>query len=154
VIAVVQRVGEASVTVEAEGYRAAIGRGLCVLLAVEHGDDEKTAAWMGNKLAHLRIFGDEQGRMNRSVRDVGGEILLISQFTLAGDCTRGHRPSFEKAAEPAVGQRLYEAVGRCLADEFEVPVKTGIFGAMMLVGLVNEGPVTVIVQRKPAATGG
>ena len=141
-------------SVEADGYDAAIGKGLCVLLAVERGDDDKVVAWMARKLARLRIFGDEQGKMNRSVLDVEGEILLISQFTLAGDCTRGHRPSFEKAADPEVGQRLYEAVGRCLADEFGVPVKTGVFGAMMRVGLVNEGPVTVIVQRRPAADSG
>ena len=125
-----------------------------MLLAVERGDDEKVVAWMARKLAHLRIFGDERGKMNRSVRDVGGEVLLVSQFTLAGDCTRGHRPSFERAAEPEAGQRLYEAVGRCLGDEFGVPVRTGVFGAMMRVGLVNEGPVTVIIQRRAADRNG
>lgn len=140
-------------TVEADGYRAGIGRGLCVLLAVERGDDDAGARWMASKLAHLRIFGDEQGKMNRSVQDVGGAVLLISQFTLAGDCTRGHRPSFEKAAEPDLGRSLYEAVGRHLVDEFGVPVETGVFGAMMRVGLVNEGPVTVIVRPRSAETG-
>ncbi len=151
-IAVVQRVREASVSVEAEGYDARIGRGLCVLLAVEGGDTEQPADWMANKLARLRIFADEQGRMNRSVLDVGGEVLLISQFTLAGDCTRGHRPSFDNAAEPQLGRRLYERVAQRLAGESGVVVKTGVFGAMMQVSLVTDGPVTVIVQRRPAET--
>jgi D-tyrosyl-tRNA(Tyr) deacylase len=153
VIAVVQRVREASVTVEADGYRAAIGRGLCVLLAVEAGDTERPADWMANKLARLRIFADEQGRMNRSVLDAGGQVLLISQFTLAGDCTRGHRPSFDNAAEPTLGRRLYERVGQRLSSEHGVTVRTGVFGAMMQVSLVNDGPVTVIVQRREAETG-
>jgi D-tyrosyl-tRNA(Tyr) deacylase len=152
VIAVVQRVREASVTVEEDGYRAAIGRGLCVLLAVEAGDTEQPADWMANKLARLRIFADEQGRMNRSILDIGGEVLLISQFTLAGDCTRGHRPSFDNAAEPQLGRRLYERVAEHLASEHEVAVKTGVFGAMMQVSLINDGPVTVIVQRRAPET--
>ena len=146
-IAVVQRVREASVTVEADGYRAAIGRGLCVLLAVERGDDEAAAEWIARKLANLRIFPDEHHNMNRSVQDIGGEILLISQFTLAGDCARGNRPSFDAAAEPEAGRALYERVGQQLRAEHGLPVACGIFGAMMLVGLVNEGPVTVIVRR-------
>jgi D-tyrosyl-tRNA(Tyr) deacylase len=152
VIAVVQRVREASVTVEEDGYRAAIGRGLCVLLAVEAGDTEQPADWMANKLARLRIFADEQGRMNRSILDIGGEVLLISQFTLAGDCTRGHRPSFDNAAEPQLGRRLYERVAEHLASEHEVAVRTGVFGAMMQVSLINDGPVTVIVQRRAPET--
>jgi D-tyrosyl-tRNA(Tyr) deacylase len=147
VIAVVQRVREASVSVEEDGYSAVIGQGLCVLLAVEGGDTEQPADWMANKLARLRIFADEQGRMNRSVLDVGGEVLLISQFTLAGDCARGHRPSFEGAAEPQLGRELYERVAERLAAEHGVVVKTGVFGAMMQVSLVNDGPVTVIVHR-------
>ncbi|MHC4963988.1 MAG: D-aminoacyl-tRNA deacylase [Planctomycetota bacterium] len=151
-IAVVQRVREASVTVEEDGYRAAIGRGLCVLLAVEAGDTEQPADWMANKLARLRIFADEQGRMNRSILDIGGEVLLISQFTLAGDCTRGHRPSFDNAAEPQLGRRLYERVAEHLASEHEVAVRTGVFGAMMQVSLINDGPVTVIVQRRAPET--
>jgi D-tyrosyl-tRNA(Tyr) deacylase len=155
-IAVVQRVREASVSVEAEGYDARIGPGLCVLLAVERGDTEQPADWMANKLARLRIFADGQGRMNRSVLDTGGEVLLISQFTLAGDCSRGHRPSFDNAAEPRLGRHLYERVARRLAEEPGITVKTGIFGAMMQVSLVNDGPVTVILQRRdpPAAASG
>ena len=146
-IVVVQRVREASVTVEAEGVSAGIGPGLCVLLAVERGDTEAPADWMARKLAHLRIFADERSRMNRSVKDIGGEVLLISQFTLAGDCARGHRPSFDNAAEPELGRRLYERVAEQLQSRHGVPVKTGVFGAMMQVGLVNDGPVTVIIQR-------
>jgi D-tyrosyl-tRNA(Tyr) deacylase len=152
-IAVVQRVSEASVTVESDGYRETIGRGLCVLLAVERGDTEPVVEWMANKLANLRIFADEAGKMNRSALDVGGAVLLISQFTLAGDCTRGHRPSFERAADPDLGRRLYEQVAERLAAEFGVAVRTGIFGAKMQVSLVNDGPVTVILHRKPAETG-
>ena len=148
-IAVVQRVTRASVTVEAEGYCAAIGPGLCVLLGVVEGDTEKEADWMAGKLAHLRIFRDDRNKMNRSVQDITGQVLLVSQFTLAGDCRKGNRPSFVAAADPELGNRLYERVAHQLATEHEVPVATGVFGAMMEVSLVNDGPVTVIVQRGP-----
>jgi D-tyrosyl-tRNA(Tyr) deacylase len=147
-IAVVQRVSQASVAVDAEAYHAAIGPGLCVLLGVEAGDDESDAAWMAGKLARLRIFADDQQKMNRSVQDVGGAVLLISQFTLAGDCSRGNRPSFVAAAEPVTGRRLYELVARLLQDEHAISVKTGVFGAMMQVALVNDGPVTVILRSR------
>ncbi len=146
-IAVVQRVREASVTVEAEGYRADIGPGLCVLLAVERGDDEASADWMAKKLANLRILPDEARHMNRSVLETGGAVLLVSQFTLAGDCSRGNRPSFDAAAEPEAGRALYQRVGARLRDEHSLQVEFGIFGAMMQVALVNDGPVTVIVRR-------
>ncbi len=152
-IAVVQRVREASVTVPAEGYRAAIGRGLCVLLAVERSDGEGEADWMARKLAHLRIFPDEEGRMNRSVLDVGGELLLVSQFTLAGDASRGHRPSFDDAAEPETGRRLYGRVAECLRSAHGLGVQTGVFGAMMELGVVNDGPVTIILRRVPCGMG-
>jgi D-aminoacyl-tRNA deacylase len=145
-IAVVQRVSSASVGVESSGYHAAIGPGLCVLLCAERDDGEHEAAWMAGKLARLRIFRDEQDRMNRSVQDVRGEVLLISQFTLAGDCSKGNRPSFIAAAEPAQGQMLYERVGALLASEHRVPVRYGVFGAMMTVSIVNDGPVTLIVR--------
>lgn len=150
-IAVVQRAREASVTVDAQQYRAAIDRGLCVLLGVVDGDAEAEAQWMAGKIARLRIFNDDDGRMNRSVQDVGGSILLISQFTLAGDCAKGNRPSFVHAAAPEPGERLYERVGALLRDEHDLPVRTGIFGAMMDVQLVNEGPVTIILDRPPGA---
>jgi D-tyrosyl-tRNA(Tyr) deacylase len=145
-IAVVQRVARASVSVREDGYAARIGPGLCVLLGVEEGDGEEEAAWMARKLAHLRIFRDEQDRMNRSVTEVGGEILLVSQFTLAGDCSKGNRPSFVRAAEPTLGERLYEAVASQLRQQHGMQVATGRFGAMMEVELVNDGPVTIIVQ--------
>ncbi len=148
-IAVVQRVQQASVSVAADDYHAPIGRGLCVLLGIEQGDGEPQADWMAGKLARLRIFPDEQGKMNRSVQEIGGEVLVISQFTLVGDCAKGNRPSFVGAAEPEVGRRLYEHVCERLRSEHDVPVQTGIFGAMMQISLVNDGPVTVIVKREP-----
>lgn len=145
-IAVVQRVRGAAVDAPAEGHHAAIGPGAVVLLAVESGDGDAEVQWMARKIAHLRIFPDDAGRMNRSVRDVAGEILLISQFTLAGDCTRGNRPSFAGAAEPEEGRRLYERVGTLLESEESVPVGRGRFGAAMQVALVNDGPVTIILR--------
>ncbi len=148
-IAVVQRVQQASVSVAADDYHAQIGRGLCVLLGVEQGDGERQADWMAGKLARLRIFPDEQNKMNRSVQEIEGEVLVISQFTLAGDCAKGNRPSFVGAAGPELGRRLYEQVCERLRSEHQLPVETGIFGAMMQVSLVNDGPVTVIVKRSP-----
>lgn len=149
-IAVVQRVTKAAVNVEHENYHAAIGHGLCVLIGVENGDTAAESAWMAAKIAKLRIFREEEDRMNRSVQDVGGEVLLVSQFTLAGDCSKGNRPSFIRAAEPSVGESLYEHVATLMSDEHNLAVRTGVFGAMMHVSLVNDGPVTVIVERRPA----
>jgi D-tyrosyl-tRNA(Tyr) deacylase len=148
-IAVVQRVREASVTVEAAGHHERIGPGLCVLLGIETGDTERDAEWMAGKLARLRIFRDDEGKMNRSVQDIGGEVLVVSQFTLAGDCSKGNRPSFITAADPELGQRLYESVAARLEREHGLPVKRGVFGGMMDVALVNDGPVTLIVRRDP-----
>jgi D-aminoacyl-tRNA deacylase len=147
VIAVVQRVSEASVRVAASGYLASVGRGVCVLLGVEQGDGDAEAAWMASKIARLRIFPDDAGRMNRSVQEVGGAALVVSQFTLAGDCNQGTRPSFTQAADPETGRRHYEAVAASLRREHGVPVETGIFGASMQVSLVNDGPVTLILRR-------
>ncbi|HRQ75067.1 MAG TPA: D-aminoacyl-tRNA deacylase [Phycisphaerales bacterium] len=151
-IAVVQRVSEASVTVASEGYHAALPGdmgGLCVLLGVEQGDTAADATWMAGKLARLRIFRDEDDKMNRSVLDIGGGILLVSQFTLAGDCSKGNRPSFVNAAPPEEGRSLYDEVARRLREDHAVPVATGVFGAMMQVGLINDGPVTLIVRTPP-----
>lgn len=145
-IAVVQRVSKAGVEVPELSQSSSIGPGLCVLLGVEQGDSEREAAWMAGKLARLRIFTDEAGKMNRSVGDTGGEILLISQFTLAGDCAHGNRPSFTRAAQPDRAQPLYERVAELLRDEHRLAVSTGVFGARMRVRIVNDGPVTVIVQ--------
>ena len=148
-IAVVQRVDEACVRVESPAYEARIGRGLCVLLGVERGDGEAQARWIAGKLARLRIFPDDEDKMNRSVRDIAGAVLVVSQFTLAGSCARGNRPSFAGAAEPRIGETLYEAVTRLLRTEYELPVKTGVFGAKMQLSVVNNGPVTLIVQQRP-----
>ena len=138
---------EGVVTVEAQEYKASIGHGLCVLLGVEKGDDEAVATWVAKKLANLRVFADEQRNMNLSVLDVAGKILLVSQFTLAGDCTKGNRPGFDRAAPPEQGRRLYEHVAHELRQVHNVDVACGVFGAMMRVSIVNDGPVTLIVQK-------
>ncbi|HWB19097.1 MAG TPA: D-aminoacyl-tRNA deacylase [Phycisphaerales bacterium] len=145
-ISVVQRVTSASVTVADPPHHAEIAAGLCVLLAIEQSDHSRDVKWMAGKLANLRIFRDAEGKMNRSVKDVAGEILLISQFTLAGDCSTGNRPSFISAARPDVGRGLYEAVAKQLVTDHGVPVKTGVFGAMMAVQINNDGPVTLILN--------
>ena len=153
-IAVVQRVRNASVLVEDDGYQARIAQGLCVLLAVEAGDTERQADWMANKLAHLRIFADRQDRMNLSLLEIEGEMLLVSQFTLAADAARGHRPSFAGAADPDLGIALYRRVAEQAQTVHGVRVRTGVFGAKMVVQLTNDGPVTLILQQKnePVAT--
>ncbi len=149
-IAVIQRVRRANVAVEATGYHAAINSGLCILLGVEVGDEIAQAEWIAEKIAALRIFRDDDGRMNRSVKEVGGEILLISQFTLAGDCRKGNRPSFVRAAPPEVAEPLYEHVARMFTSRHGLSVMTGQFGAMMMVSIENDGPVTLILERRPA----
>ncbi len=147
-IAVVQRVTGAGVTVEDPPYSASIKDGLCVLLGIEEGDDGADASWMAKKLAHLRIFKDDQDKMNLSLTDNGGELLLISQFTLAGDCSQGNRPSFIRAASPEIAEPLVTEVGDLLHQQYAVPVTLGKFGAMMRIDLVNDGPVTVVVHRE------
>ena len=145
-IAVVQRVDRASVRVEDPPYEAEIRSGLLVLLGVEGGDSEAEADWMAGRIARLRIFRDEDGRMNRSVLDVGGEVLVVSQFTLAADTARGNRPSFVRAAPPELAESLYERVMNILREVHAVRVGSGRFGAMMAVSLVNDGPVTIILK--------
>lgn len=145
-IAVVQRVTSARVDVPETDHTACIHAGLVVLLAVEPQDTADTAAWMSHKLAHLRIIADDDGRMNRSILDTDGQVLLVSQFTLAGDCSKGHRPSFIGAANPDLGRHLYEAVAESLDQTHGVTTRTGVFGASMQVSLVNDGPVTLILQ--------
>ncbi|MAA52580.1 MAG: D-tyrosyl-tRNA(Tyr) deacylase [Phycisphaerae bacterium] len=145
-IAVVQRVDRASVRVEDPPYEAEIRSGLLVLLGVEEGDSEAEADWMAGRIARLRIFRDEDGRMNRSVLDVGGEVLVVSQFTLAADTARGNRPSFVRAAPPELAESLYERVMNILREVHAVRVGSGRFGAMMAVSLVNDGPVTIILK--------
>ncbi len=149
-IAVVQRVSRASVTVAEPAHHAAIGPGLLILLGVEKGDGDAQTDWLAGKVARLRIFGDEAGLMNRSVIDVGGEALVVSQFTLAGECRKGNRPSFDRAAPPDVAEALYERFVSRLREVEGVPTRTGLFGAMMAVELVNDGPVTLIINTAPA----
>lgn len=143
--AVIQRVERATVTVGQEEV-AGISRGILVLLGVEKGDDEARAEWLAEKIAGLRIFSDAEGKMNRSVADVGGELLVVSQFTLAGNCTKGKRPSFDTAAPPDQGKRLYEYFAGSVRA-LGLPVQTGVFQADMQVHLVNDGPVTFILER-------
>jgi D-tyrosyl-tRNA(Tyr) deacylase len=144
---VVQRVSRAEVLV-AGRVHAAIGTGLLLLTAVEAGDGEAEVDWMADKVVNLRIFPDDQQRMNRSVKEIGGEILSVSQFTLASRIGRGRRPDFIRAAGPQLAQRLYERFNERLAQD--VPVRSGVFGAMMEVRLVNDGPVTFVVERQAA----
>jgi D-tyrosyl-tRNA(Tyr) deacylase len=142
--AVVQRVARAAVLVSQEG-RAAIGPGLLVLLGVREGDEEKDATFLAKKIAHLRVFEDEAGKFNRSLLEVQGEALVVSQFTLYGDCRKGRRPSFIQAAPPSLAERLYEGLVEALRAE-GVPTKTGVFGARMDVELTNQGPVTLLLE--------
>jgi len=150
--AVLQRAASASVAVDGEVV-GSIGEGVVVLLGVEQGDGPAQTAWMVRKIAELRMFEDDAGKMNRSVEEIGGGVLVVSQFTLCADCRKGRRPSFVGAAEPALAERLYEDCveglrGRSLA------VATGRFGAMMDVGLVNSGPVTFLLETPRGAAEG
>lgn len=144
--AVIQRVSSASVTVDG-AIVGQIGQGLLVLLGVEKGDSEAPADWLAEKIVCLRIFEDDAGKMNRSLADIGGAILAVSQFTLAGTCDKGRRPSFDSAAPADEGKRLYDYFVNALR-RLEVPVQTGIFQADMQVALVNDGPVTFILERR------
>jgi D-aminoacyl-tRNA deacylase len=139
--ALIQRVTSASVTVE-DTVIGEITNGLLVLVCAMKGDDKALGDALAAKIARLRIFADDAGRMNRSVLDMGGAALVVSQFTLAADTSRGNRPGFSSAAPPDEGEMLYEDFARALADQ-GVPVQTGRFGADMAVALVNDGPVTI-----------
>jgi D-tyrosyl-tRNA(Tyr) deacylase len=147
-LALLQRVTSASVTVKAEDYRREIGLGLVILLGVEKGDSEKEAGWLAEKCAGLRIFRDADDKMNLSVKDVGGAALVVSQFTLAGDCRKGRRPGFDRAAPPDLAKPLYEHFCDLLEKQHGVPVQRGIFQAYMQVQLVNDGPVTFLLERR------
>ena len=146
---VVQRAKRAKVTVNGEVV-GSIDHGLVLLVGVTHSDTIEDAAFIADKIAHLRIFEDESGKMNISVLDVGGEILSVSQFTLYGDCRKGRRPNFMEAAKPDHALPIYEAMNEALRQK-GIRVETGKFGAMMEVELINDGPVTLIVESKEKA---
>ena len=145
-VAVLQRASEGKVTVDGR-ITGEIGTGLVILLGVTQEDEEKDADFLAGRIAGFRIFNDEEGKMNLSIRDVGGLALVISQFTLAGNWRKGRRPSFTSAAPPEKGERLYEYFCEQLR-KLEVPVETGEFGAMMDVSLVNDGPVTFVMDSR------
>ena len=144
--AVVQRVTSASVEVDG-AIVGAIGPGLLVLIGVSRDDAKADGDWIASKIRDLRIFDDQAGRMNRSVADVGGRVLVVPQFTLYGDCRKGRRPSFDAAAPPEAGQALYDEVVRAL-HAAGLHVETGVFRATMRVALVNDGPVTLLLDSR------
>jgi len=144
--AVIQRVDEAKVTVEGNVI-GAVSKGLLVLIAVGMEDSPEDVLFLKRKILNLRIFEDSQGTMNRSLLEVGGELLIVSQFTLYGDCRKGNRPSYSRAAPPSRAHELYQELVRQIESE-RVSVRTGRFQAMMKVSLVNDGPVTIIVDSK------
>ena len=142
---ILQRVSRAEVRVE-ERVVGSIGRGFVLLAGFRDGDDGSTLSWMADKISGLRLFPDDQGKMNLSIGEVGGELLVVSQFTLYGDVRKGRRPSFVDAAAPDVAEKLYDEFVDILRQG-TLPVATGEFGAMMEVDLVNDGPVTLILEK-------
>jgi D-tyrosyl-tRNA(Tyr) deacylase len=145
--AVLQRAKRASVTVEGN-ITGAIEDGLLVLLGIEEADTLEDMNWLSSKLVNLRIFNDEQGVMNRSLLEVGGGLLLVSQFTLFAATKKGNRPSYSRAAPPAIAVPIYEKMIELLSAELGKPIQTGVFGADMKVDLLNDGPVTIIMDTK------
>lgn len=143
--ALVQRVSEASVQVDGE-IVGAIGQGVAVLVGVTHGDTQDEADWLARKVAGLRIFEDQEGKMNVGLLDVGGEALVVSQFTLYADASKGRRPSFVDAAPPEIAEPLVERFADALRG-YRVPVEEGVFGATMTVEIHNDGPVTIMLER-------
>ncbi|WP_154859147.1 D-aminoacyl-tRNA deacylase [Cyclobacterium xiamenense] len=146
-IAVIQRVSEAAVAISGQ-EKASIGTGLLILLGIEDADTREDLDWISRKIVHMRVFPDEAGVMNKSLLDVAGELLLISQFTLHASTKKGNRPSYIKAAKPDVAIPLYEACIDELSQQLGKPVKCGVFGANMQVSLINDGPVTIIIDSK------
>ncbi|MGB0521856.1 MAG: D-aminoacyl-tRNA deacylase [Flammeovirgaceae bacterium] len=144
---VIQRVSSASVQIDGK-IKGEIGTGLLVLLGIGHNDNDKDIQWLANKLINLRIFNDEQGKMNRSIQDIGGDMLLISQFTLHASTKKGNRPSYIEAARPEMAIPIYEKMIASLERLLEKPIATGEFGADMKVSLLNDGPVTIIIDSK------
>jgi len=144
---VLQRVKRALVTVEGN-ITGAIEEGLLVLLGIEEADTLEDMNWLSSKLVNLRIFNDEQGVMNRSLLEVGGGLLLVSQFTLFAATKKGNRPSYSRAAPPAIALPIYEKMIELLSAELGKPIQTGVFGADMKVELLNDGPVTIVIDTK------
>ncbi len=147
--AIIQRVSKASVTVD-NNVTGSIGRGLMILLGIEDADTDEDIAKLISKITNLRIFNDDEGVMNVSVKDVGGDILVVSQFTLFADTKKGNRPSYIRASKPPVAIPMYEKVIASFSAELGKPVQTGIFGADMQVLLVNDGPVTIFIDTRSA----
>lgn len=146
---VVQKVLQAGVFIEEQNYSAEISKGLVILLGIKNDDTEDDVIFLADKCSNLRIFLDENDKMNLSVKNVGGEVLVISQFTLYGDAQRGNRPGFTDAAKPDIAIPLYEKfIDRMRKNLGPEKIKTGIFGAMMLVKIYNDGPVTIIIDSK------
>lgn len=146
-IAVIQRVLESAVEIDKQ-IKGQIGQGFMILLGIEEADNDTDMEWLTNKIVNLRIFNDENEVMNKSILDVSGEILLISQFTLHASTKKGNRPSYIKAARPETAIPLYEQFIKLLSDKLGKPIATGEFGADMKVSLINDGPVTIIIDTK------
>ena len=146
-IALIQRVSSASVTIEGV-VKSSIGKGLLVLVGIEEADKAEDISYLASKLVNLRIFNDAAGVMNVSVKDDGGDMIVVSQFTLHANTRKGNRPSYIKAARPETAIPLYESFVKAVSAELGKPVQTGDFGADMKVGLVNDGPVTIIIDSK------
>ena len=144
---VIQRVSRASVTIEGN-CKSAIGKGMLILAGIEEADGQEDIDWLCKKIVNLRIFDDENGVMNRSIKEIGGDILAVSQFTLMARVKKGNRPSYIDAARPEISIPLYEQFVQALAQELQKEIKTGIFGADMQVELLNDGPVTILMDSK------
>ncbi|MCH5596936.1 D-aminoacyl-tRNA deacylase [Niabella ginsengisoli] len=145
--AVIQRVKEASVTID-EKVHSTINQGLMILLGIEDADTKEDIDWLAQKIILLRIFNDEEGIMNLSLKEIDGDVLLVSQFTLHASTKKGNRPSYIKASKPSVANPLYEKMIERLSSALNKNIKTGVFGADMKVALVNDGPVTIIIDTK------
>ncbi len=146
-IAIIQRVSQASVTID-EKINGQIGLGFMILLGITHTDTQEDIEWLSKKIVGLRVFGDEEGKMNLDLKSVDGNILLISQFTLHASTKKGNRPSFIEAARPEIAIPLYEKMIAQIEFDLGKPIETGIFGADMKVSLLNDGPVTIIIDSK------
>jgi|ERR1035437_6149111 D-tyrosyl-tRNA(Tyr) deacylase len=144
---VIQRVSSASVTIDGKVF-SAIEKGLLVLVGIEETDNNEDIEWLCKKISDLRVFSDAEGKMNLSIKDVGGNVLVVSQFTLHASTKKGNRPSYTKAAKPEIAIPLYEKFILVLSQVLERPVKTGVFGADMKVNLTNDGPVTISIDTK------